>query len=407
VFRDTFIPVAVAFLIGAVTPSAGAQGMAMSQIERGKYLVAAGDCVSCHTRALGPAFAGGRAFATPFGIVYSSNITPDNETGIGKWTADDLRHAMHEGLDPAGRRLFPAFPYTSFTKVTDQDVDDIYAYLRSLSPARASPPPNGILLRIRWPMALWNWVFFRPARFTPSTSQSGEWNRGAYLVEGLGHCSACHSPRNIFMAEVTARAYAGGSLLDEVEKDKLRPWSAVSLTPAKQGLAAWSVDQLTKYLKSGFSSRAGTFGPMNEVILNSLGKMTPDDLRAMAVYIKTLPALEDDVAAVTADQAKAGAMIYKDHCEKCHSASGRGGLFNGPPLAGSAVVQNNDPASLINIILYGPQSPMEISLGAWETMKPYQDVLDDAQIAAVANYIRGSWGNRSRPIGQSEVAGQR
>ncbi len=392
----------------AAAESAGSSVPGSSPIDRGKYLVTAGNCISCHTRPGGTPFTGGRPFVTPFGTIFSTNITPDNATGIGQWKAADLRRAMHEGQAPDGRRFFPAFPYTSFTKVTDADVDDIYAYLRSLKPARYTPPQNSLLLRQRWGMTMWNAMFFVPARFTPDASKSAEWNRGAYLVDGLGHCGACHTPRNAFMAEVSSRAYSGGSgIMDEVAKDELRPWSGVNLTSAKEGLAAWSVADLTKYLKTGFCARAGTFGPMNEVIVNSLKQMTPEDIKAMAVYIKSLPAFDSDTAAVSAEQAKPGESIYKDRCEKCHLSSGRGGMFTGPPLSASAVVQSDDPASLINIILYGPSVPKEVTLGAWETMKGYRDILNDEDTAAVANYLRGSWGNRGRPVSPSEVARQR
>jgi alcohol dehydrogenase (quinone), cytochrome c subunit len=376
-------------------------------VERGRYLVAAGDCISCHTRPGGSPFTGGLAFSTPFGTIYSTNITPDDETGIGKWTADDLRHAMHDGVTPAGQYLFPAFPYTSFTKVTDADVDAIYVYLRSLKTERSSPPANGALFSQRWPMSVWNRLFFRAGRFAPNASKSKEWNRGAYIVEGLGHCGACHTPRNLFFAETPSGAYSGGAIQAEVDGGKIRRWSSVNLTPAKNGLAAWSVDNLTKYLASGFTPRAGTFGPMNDVIVHSLKQLTIEDVHAMAVYLKDLPAYEGSCSTVTADQVKAGAMIYKDRCEKCHSASGRGGIFAGPPLAGSAIVQSDDPASLINIILYGPVTPNEISFGGWESMKPYFDVLSDVEIAAVANYVRGSWDNRGCPVDIEEIARQR
>ena len=402
---------AVMLIQTAVLRAAAAEGgpsPPSSAIDRGKYLATAGNCISCHTRPGGLPFTGGRAFVTPFGTIYSTNITPDNTTGIGKWKAADLRRAMHEGMAPEGRPLFPAFPYTSYTKVTDADVNDIYAYLRSLKPERYTPPENSILFRQRWPMTLWNAFFFESARFTPDTSKTDEWNRGAYLVDGLGHCGACHTPRNVFMAEVASRAYTGGSgIMEEVAKDKLRPWSGVNLTSAKEGLAAWSVGDLTKYLKTGFSARAGTYGPMNDVIVNSLREMTPEDVRAMAVYIKSLPAHESATAVVTADQAKSGEAIYKSRCEKCHMSSGRGGMFTAPPLSGSAVVQTDDPASLINTILFGPTIPKEVSLGAWETMKAYRDILNDAETAQLANYLRGSWGNRGRPVTPSDVARQR
>jgi len=402
---------AVMLIQTAVLRAAAAEGgpsPPSSAIDRGKYLATAGNCISCHTRPGGLPFTGGRAFVTPFGTIYSTNITPDNTTGIGKWKAADLRRAMHEGLAPDGSRFFPAFPYTSFTKVTDADVDDIYTYLRSLRPERYTPPENSFLLRQRWGMMLWNSMFFQPTRFQPDASRSAEWNRGAYLVDGLGHCGACHTPRNAFMAEVSSRAYSGGSgIMDEVAKDELRPWSGVNLTSAKEGLAAWSVGDLTKYLKTGFCARAGTFGPMNEVIVNSLKQLTPEDVRAMAVYIKSLPASASDAAGVSADQAKSGEGIYKDRCEKCHLSSGRGGMFTAPPVSASAVVQSDDPASLINIILFGPTVPREVALGAWETMKDYGDTLNDTEVAAVANYLRGSWGNRGRPVSASDVARQR
>lgn len=387
--------------------AAGKPSVAAAAIERGKYLADAGNCFSCHTRAGQAPFSGGVPFTTPVGTIHSTNITPDVATGIGKWRVEDLRRAMHEGIAADGSRLFPAFPYTAYTKVSDADVAAIYAYLRTLKPVRYVPPDNSFLFTQRWALRIWNALFFNEGRFVPNAAQSAEWNRGAYLVEGLGHCSACHSPRNRFMAEEADRAYEGGLILDKVAHDKIRPWSAVNITSAKHGLASWSVKDLTKYLHTGFSVRAGTFGPMNEVIVNSLQKLRVEDVQAMAVYLKSLPAREYSGESVSPEQAKAGEAIYEDRCEKCHSSSGRGGIFSAPPLAGSAVVQAEDPASLINSIVYGPQLPKEVSFGAWETMQGYGDVLSDAQIAAVSNYIRGSWGHRARAVTADEVARQR
>jgi mono/diheme cytochrome c family protein len=347
------------------------------------------------------------AFETLFGTIFSTNITPDAATGIGLWTADDLRRAMHEGIAAQGYRLFPAFPYTSFTRVTDADIDAIYAYLRTLKAVRYTPPTDSFAFTQRWGMMSWNAMFFNPGRFVADATRPVEWNRGAYLVEGLGHCGACHTPRNLFMAETAAKAYAGGIMKDKVARGKIRDWSAVNLTSAKNGLAAWSVNDLAKYLQTGASARAGSFGPMNEVIVNSLMKLSTDDVRAMAVYLKSLPAQEFGGETVPLEPTQAGAAIYKDRCEKCHSASGRGGMFSGPPLAGSAVVQAEDPASLINIILYGPEVPKEVSLGAWETMQPYSELLTDSDVAAVSNYVRGSWGNRASAVKPAEVARQR
>jgi alcohol dehydrogenase (quinone), cytochrome c subunit len=402
---SAFVVAAIALMpCGVVLPAETDPG---SAVERGKYLADAGNCISCHTQPGAMPFSGGVPFETPFGILYSSNITPDIATGIGAWKVGDLRRAMHEGIAAGGYRLFPAFPYTEFTRVTDADVDAIYAYLQSLKAVRYTPPSSNLIFTQRWGMASWNALFFNARRFSLDPAQSAEWNRGAYLVEGLGHCSACHTPRNLLAAEQADRLYAGGIIQDKVVQRKIRRWSAVNLTPAKNGLGAWSVNDLAKYLQTGFSARGGTFGPMNAVIVNSLMKLTAQDVHAMAVYIKSLPVQDYRGDGVSPQQANAGEAIYKDRCEKCHSASGRGGMFSGPPLAGSPVVQAEDPASLINIILYGPDTPKEVSFGAWETMSPYADVLNDLEIAAVSNYVRGSWGNRASAVKEADVARQR
>jgi alcohol dehydrogenase (quinone), cytochrome c subunit len=376
-------------------------------VEKGKYLAAAGDCVSCHTREGGEPFSGGRAFATPLGRFFSTNITPDQETGIGTWTEADLIRAMHEGKAKDGRQLNPAFPYSAFTKVTDEDVKAIYAYLRTLNPVKYTAPENDFLFNQRWGFMFWNAVFFKAERFKPDSSKSEQWNRGAYLVEGLGHCGSCHTPRNIFLAEQLDQSFAGGNILDEVHEGKIRRWSAPNLSPAKGGLATWSANDIVKYLKTGFTvSRAGTFGPMNDVIVNSMSKMTDEDLQAIATYLKELPPREVK-GSVPEDQAKAGQPLYKEKCSKCHMDSGRGGMFNGPPLAGSAIAQSEDPSSFINVVLYGPNLPAGVKTGAWETMKPFADSMSDEEIATVMNYVRGSWGNVGRPVTAAEIAKQR
>ncbi len=383
------------------------------KVEKGKYLAAAGNCISCHTHKGGEEFAGGLAFHTPFGVIHSTNITPDPETGIGTWSEGDFVKAMHDGVAPGGRYLFPAFPYTAFTKVTEDDVKAIYAYLKTLKPVKYTPPANGMAFAMRWPMMFWNALFHTSERYAPDTTQSAEWNRGAYLTEGLGHCSMCHTPRNLAGAEKRDQAYAGGEIMDHVgaadAEPKIRKWSGVNLTPAKTGLGAWSVDDIARYLNKGFTiNHAGAWGPMTEVIVNSMRHLSVEDTKAMAVYIKSLPPRElPGGTPIAEDQAKAGQPIYKDRCAKCHMDSGRGGMFNAPPLTGSAIVQHADPASLINIIIYGANAPKEISTGQWETMKPLGEVMTDAEIAAVANYIRASWGNTGRAVQAADVAKQR
>jgi mono/diheme cytochrome c family protein len=377
-------------------------------LERGRYLAAAGNCISCHTVPGRAPFAGGLSFDTPFGRIYSSNITPDPTTGIGPWTAADLRRAMHEGIGRDGEHLFPAFPYTSFTQVSDEDIDAIYAYLRSIPSVRYAPPANSFLFRLRVGMAVWNGLFFKPARFQPDSRQSAEWNRGAYLVNGLGHCGACHTPRNRFMAEVQGEAFAGGSLTDRVAANSVRRWSAANLTSAPTGLAAWSVDELTQYLKGGFAAtRAATFGPMNDVIVNSLMNLSNEDVHAVATYLKSLPPRELSSASVPGESAKAGARLFNDHCAECHDNSGGGGESSGPPLAGSAVALATDPASLINIVLYGATISTKVDTGDWQDMRAFNTELNDDQIALVLNFVRGSWTNRAPPVSAAEVARQR
>lgn len=394
--------------VGGVERNTVALSATTSSVTRGRYLVDAGNCVSCHTRERGLPFAGGVAFKTPFGTLYSTNITSDKKTGIGDWTREDLRRAMHDGVAPGGRRLYPAFPYPSYTKVSDEDVDAIHAYLKTIVAVRYTPPNNGLLFSQRWAMRIWNALFFEPGRFVPNEKMPPEWNRGAYLVEGLAHCGACHTPRNLWMAEITTKAHHGALVPDHSSSEQERSWFAVNLTSATNGLAAWSEPELAKYLHTGVSRRAGTFGPMNDVIVNSLKKLDSDDISAMAKYIKSLPVGGQYVGpGVPAAKAAVGSAIYAQRCEKCHGDSGRGGLFSGPPLAGSAIVQSEDPASLLRMILQGPETPAEVSLGQWETMPSYSDVLSDDELVAVSNYVRGSWINRARSVNRAEAARQR
>ena len=382
-------------------------------VVKGEYLARAGNCVSCHTRHEGEPFAGGLAFQTPYsflGEIHSTNITPDPETGIGTWTEADFIRAMHTGVAANGSKLFPAFPYTAFTLVSDDDLKAIYAYLKTVAPVKYTPPSNDIAFALRWPMTFWNALFFKEGRYQPDPKQTEEWNRGAYLVEGLGHCSACHTPRNLLLAERTDMKYAGGTQPDLVAEGKVRTWSAVNLTSAASGLGPWPVNEIAKYLKNGHSTKAGIFGPMNEVIINSLQHLTTEDTKAMAVYLKSLPPLgESPKQTLTEEQRTAGEALYKTHCDECHIASGRGAFLKAPPVAGSAIVQAAHPASLINVILYGAKvgkgSPAPF--GAWEDMPSYASKMTDDEVATLSNYLRGSWDNRGGPVTAADVAKQR
>ena len=385
----------------------GASAATSPAAERGRYVATAAHCVSCHTREGGAAYAGGRPLATPLGRIHSTNITPDRETGIGGWSAKDLKRALREGVAADGRHLFPAFPYTFYTRMTDADIADLYAYLRTLKSVRYVPPDNDAAFRMRWTMAPWKALNLDAGAYRPDPAQSAEWNRGAYLVQGPGHCGACHTPRSWTLAEQSSAPLRGAVMQDDVKGGGVRDWFAVDLAATKQGLGAWTTEQIAGYLGKGYSARAGSFGPMNAVIANSTRHLTPADLRAIAVYLASLGGADYEGPAATAEEGRPGRPLYEEHCRECHGDSGRGGLFDGPPLAGSAVVQGEDASSLINVILYGSDRPESIASPAWEAMPAYADRLDDGEIAALGNYLRASWGNRAPPVTPERVARQR
>lgn len=376
-------------------------------VERGRYIAVAANCVSCHTRPGGEPFAGGLALQTPLGAVHATNITPDPETGIGRWSLADFRRAMREGIAADGAYLFPAFPYTAYTRMSDEELADLFAWLRTLTPVRYTPPENGIAFTFRWPMALWNALSLEQGPRAPDPAQSAEWNRGEYLVNGPGHCGACHTPRNALLAEDPARALAGGTLHGEVAPGVERMWFAVDLRRVKHGLAAWTDKDFLAYFSKGYGMRGASSGPMNEVIVNSLSQLRPDDQRAIAVYLGSLEGEEYAGPVVDASQAAEGAGLYDKHCAECHQKNGRGNFLKAPALAGNAVVQGENPASLLNLILHGPPLAEGLRYGAWEDMPAFGKKLDDAGVALLANYLRSSWGNRAAPVTVDQVAAQR
>lgn len=382
--------------------------------QRGEYLAAAGNCMSCHTSDEGSPFAGGLEFETPFGTIYSTNITSDPQTGLGEWSLEDFFRAMRYGQTPDGTHLYPVFPYTSFAKVSDEDIAAIYAYIKTIAPVSYTPPENdlGFPYSQRWALGLWKAMYFDDSLFEQQPEQSAEWNRGAYLVEGLGHCSMCHTPRNFLGAIDDELAMTGGTYVTRVE-GKLSAWSAPNLTSADSGLAMWNVDDVTDYLKLGVSHRAGVFGPMNEVVVNSTRHLSREDVRAMAVYLKSLPANSQDNGEPASDDIlRAGSIQYDIHCGSCHLPTGEGSPEQGPPLIGSPVVLDADPASLINITLYGAQTPHtspsdEWASRTWIRMDPYDTLLDDEQVAALLSFIRASWGHEAGAVTPAQVAAQR
>jgi mono/diheme cytochrome c family protein len=376
-------------------------------VERGRYVATAANCVSCHTREGGAAFAGGRAIATPLGTIYSTNITPDRETGIGSWRADDLRRALREGIAADGRHLFPAFPYPFYTHLTDGDIADLAAYLRTLEPVRYVPPGNDSAFAVRWPMKAWKALNLKVGAYEPDPNRPAEWNRGAYLVQGPGHCGACHTPRDWSLSTRAGSSLRGAVMRDDVKGGGVRDWHAADLAATRQGIGAWKAEDIAAYLGTGASARAGSFGPMNAVIANSTSRLSGEDLRAIATYLKSVGGDDYAGAVPAADAVRAGAPLYERHCRECHGPSGRGGIFDGPPLAGSAIVQGEDPASLINIILRGSDRPVGIGSKTWESMPGFEEKLGDAEVAALADFLRGSFGNRAAPVPPAAVARQR
>lgn len=368
------------------------------QVRRGQRLVVLGDCMSCHLAPGGQAFAGGLGLNTPFGVIYSSNITPDPDTGIGRWTPDQFYRALHEGVGGRGQKLYPAFPYPWFTKVSRADSDAIFAYLKTVPAVHYAPPAN----RLAFPLGFrplvggWNMLFFRKTGFQFDSRQSAEWNHGAQIVNGLGHCTACHSPKNAFGAEKTGEAFHGGVTDDFV---------AVDLTGNQRtGLGGWSVDDIAEYLKTGRNAHAAAGGPMADVITYSSALMSDADRHAIAAYLKSLPASPSPaVPAPDAGAMKRGAAIFSDVCSACHLENGVGQSRLFPPLGHNAVVQQTDPTSVLHLILAGgrvgpsPHAPTPLAMPsfAWK--------LTDPEIADLATYLRNSWGNQAPPVSPKQV----
>ncbi|NKB35358.1 MAG: c-type cytochrome [Pseudomonadales bacterium] len=379
---------------------------------RGEYLVVAGNCASCHTTAVGEYMAGGLAFETDFGTIYSTNITPDPETGIGNWTDWDFLNSMRHGIRPNGEHLYPAFPYPAFTKVSNEDLAAIFAYLKSIPAVQLTPPENelGFPYNQRSLMAFWKLLYFDSGEFETNSEQSAEWNRGAYLVEALTHCSACHTPRNGLGAEQEHLFLSGGAYLDRVKSGEHRTWIAPNLTSSARGLGLWTQENVEDYLKTARNEFLESFGPMNEVIMNSSRFLSAEDVKAMATYLKSIPAInEADGVTPDAQIMGNGRTIYNLHCGTCHLPTGEGDPEMAPKLnSGSLVVQAANPASMLNAILYGPEIPGAPLEPRWlDSMEEFQFLLSDAEIAAVASYIRNSWDNSAGLVTPEQVAAQR
>lgn len=366
-------------------------------VARGEALATIADCGGCHTADPAKPFAGGKRIETPFGVITTPNLTPDRETGIGAWSDDDFRRALREGIAPDRRRYYPVLPYPHFTKLVRSDILAIKSYLASLPPvSNKTPPPE-----LRFPysfrplLRLWNYVFLRRGLFEPDQSKSAQWNRGGYLVEGLAHCGSCHTPKNLFGAEKRNASYRGS---------RVAGWFAPRLDNApRAGLAQWTVDDIVDYLETGRNTKSHATGPMAGVISRSTSKMERADLRAIAVYLKDLPAARDSEVSPPADATMiAGKTVYDRACISCHSANGASADADTPPLPGNALLQANDPSSTLRLVLEGTPSAAEGRARATQ-MPAYARELTDQQIADVTTYIRNAWGNAAPEVSADEV----
>jgi mono/diheme cytochrome c family protein len=387
----------------AAVPTPIAAESSDAAIMRGRNLVRAGDCAACHTVDGGHPFAGGRAVPTPFGTIYSTNITPDLQTGIGTWSADDFYRAMHEGIARDGHRLYPAFPYPWYTNVTRADSDAIKAYLDTVTPVNQPPREN----KLPWPLtmrsglAAWNAAFFHPGTYRWNAQKSAQWNEGAYLVEGLGHCGACHTAKNFAGAPKRGEALEGGYGED---------WYATSLAnDLADGLGEWSEQDIVDFLGRGANAHATAFGPMAEVVEQSTSHLTDSQLHAIAAYLKDRPGNGAKPAPSTADQnvASRGAGLYLDNCAACHMTKGEGLAGAFPPLKGNGVVQARDPETLVHLVLTGERAAATHARPNRFAMPAFDWKLSDEDVADLATYVRSAWGNAATPVSAGTVAAVR
>lgn len=376
-------------------------------IERGRYLATVGDCAACHTARDGRPYAGGRVVPTPFGAIPAPNLTPDPVTGLGRWNADQFHRAMHEGIGHDGTSLYPAFPFTSYTKVTRADTDAIFAYLRSLPPVVRPATENtlGWPYRVRSLMALWRSVYFDAGEYRPDPAKTAAWNRGAYLVQGLGHCNECHTRRDSFGAPVDDPLLGGGIV-------PVQNWYAPDLSMGRHGgLDGWTPADVIALLKTGRSRKGTAVGPMAEVVTRSTQHLTDDDLAAMATYLASLPERPAprarESAANARELAQRGATIYADACATCHGADGRGKGEAYPPLDGNGTVTEPTGINAIRVVLSGGFAPVTTHDPRPYSMPPFSQKLGDDDAAAVVTYIRQAWSNKAPSVSPGDVRAYR
>lgn len=383
-----------------------AEAVSSRLIERGAYLARIANCAGCHTARGGPAYAGGVALGTPFGTLYTSNLTPDDDTGLGRWTAQDFWAAMHHGRSRDGRLLYPAFPYTSYSQMTRADAGALFAYLRSLPAVRQAAPAH----QLGWPyrsqtaLALWRLAYFDPVE-PPLTEPATAPERGRYLAQAVAHCAECHAPRNRLGALNDAPALQGGRV-------GAQDWWAPSLAdPRQAGVQDWTPAQVSAWLRSGWSERGAAVGPMADVVSESLQHLSEADAQALASYLHALPKVSAEPPAfkpAPLAQRDLGREVYAQHCASCHGEQGQGrrsddGQPAYPPLAGNRAVVLEPALNVLQVIANGAYAPATPGHPRPYGMPPMRQILNPAEIAAVATHVRQSWGNQGSTVTEQQA----
>lgn len=417
--------ITAAFVAVPIALCSMAQAAPVSQelVQRGAYLARAGDCIACHTAPEGQPFAGGLLLNTPIGMIYSTNITPDLETGIGRYSIGDFVKVMREGVAKDGHRLYPAMPYTSYARLSQEDLLGLYAFfMQGMEPVRTPNRPT----QLSWPlsmrslMAVWNALYFKKGEYAADPKKSASWNRGAYLVQGLGHCGECHTPRGVAGqmkagSEQNGREYLAGATLDN--------WHASPLTgDPETGLHAWSKDEIVEFLRTGRTARIAAIGVMSEVVGKSTQYLIDQDLMAVAEYLKSLPPSNDErpgtadptvqasgASAATralraGDTGMRGSRVYLDNCNACHRSDGSGAIRTFPNLVKNEAVNAKDPISLIHIVLAGSSMPSTQTAPSAFAMPDVGWRMSDEEVADVLTFVRSSWGNHAATVSHDEVS---
>ena len=379
-------------------------------LSRGEYLARAADCMVCHTAHGGTEYAGGFAFTLPFGTIYSTNITPDKETGIGNYTDQDFLNAMHRGVRSDGAHLYPAMPFASYTYITDEDALAIKAYLFSLAPVHAPARPNTLTFPFnqRWAIGMWSAVFNADKRFQPNTSQSPQWNRGAYLTEALAHCGECHTPRNLAFA-LDNRHKFGGAVTGG--------WHAYDISTERGGgIGGWSEADLVTYLASGHAEgRGSASGPMGEAVAESFRYLTPEDVKAIVAYVRSVPATPSNLPGTLAPPAPPshregvaatahGKSMFEGACVSCHNWTGVADISPYATLTGSRAVNDPKGTNVVQVILWGSGPDGSTGLAK---MPAFGASYSNKEIADVANYVTARFGTKGSLLTEKDVAGLR